>query len=395
MKNYHKKGKFTALFFALVLSCSLFAAPVQATGEMPPAGEQIGDTVQQDPLASPASSEPQISQQPSGGSSSQTNVGNNVGQVGGDGVIITPPSESSVPEWSEPSVPEEGGESQPVEEPGNGESGWEEYPGEGSEGENSGEEWNGEGESSIPEEGDGSNSGETTSSDPEYYEPVPPSYSGTVVDSAPNMITSVPQEDSDPTQFTNQDLEDIRNLASGQEQEQTTHFGKEEEIPKGGGIFESDEPSQSAGDSTLLVVGVVLIVLGGAGIAFAIIRMLSGKGMAVAQVPQTAGGPRDLYSDSHMKQIRENPSTQSFKEQEKPSQATQDRGYYDDPNNDPYSDYYDDIDGYAGTSSQTQSQIPPKRSSGQASSSAQKNVDAKEGDDFDWDDFFQNGGNLK
>ena len=177
------------------------------------------------------------------------------------------------------------------------------------------------------------------------------------MDSAPNMITSVPQEDSDPTQFTNQDLEDIRNLASGQEQEQTTHFGKEEEIPKGGGIFESDEPSQSAGDSTLLVVGVVLIVLGGAGIAFAIIRMLSGKGRAVAQVSQTAGGPRDLYSDSHMKQIRENPSTQSFKEQEKPSQATQDRGYYDDPNNDPYSDYYDDIDGYAGTSSQTQSQI--------------------------------------
>ena len=425
MKRHHGKGKYAALLLALALSCSLLAAPVQATGDLPPAGEAISDTAQPDPGAAVSSDAGQNTEsqsgtgqdtasQPSQGQSDpgqagsgQSDPGSQItsepssslpdgsgisGPIGGDGIIITPPSVSSEPEdIPGSSVPEEGWESsQPGEFPGDGQSGMEGLPGEGTE---SGLE--GDGEVSTPEGGlDPGIVGE----DPDY-EPAPPSYSGPVVDSAPNMIASVPETESDPTAFTNQDLEDIRNLASGQEAEggQTILSGGNTDIPQGGGIFESEDPVQTAGDSTVLVVGVALIVLGAAGIAFAVIRIVLARRESQPAMMEIPDGPRDLYSDSHLEEARHAAPPEHLAPQrrdDEPAALPQDRGYYDDPNDDPYSDYYDDIDGYAGTSARPGEPPQGGENLSQPAAPGQSNGE-KPGDDFDWDDFFQNNGNPK
>lgn len=392
MKYRYKKGKCAAFILALVLSCCLTVVPVMATAELPPAGAAIGDTIGEtgsvDPVPSetqPVASAPDVSSNPSGtqeqppASSSGNGETGITGPIGGDGIIITPPSESSQPDTSlEPSIPdEEWGNSQPSEE--------ESFPEDG--------EWGEGGSSSFPEDESSSVEGESSfeSSDPEYYEPAPPSYSGPVVDTAPNMIASVPQEDSEATPFTNQDLEDIRNLTSGamegnQGQTGSQSNGEALYIPQGGGIFESENPVETAGDSTVLVIGIVLIVLGASGIAFAIVRMILAKKHHV--VPSSTDGPRDLYSDSHLE-----PSAQESQHPSAPVHTE----YYDDPNNDPYSDYYDDVDSYAGTSPKTNQ--PSSRQDYSAPQNDGADADNGKGKDssgdFDWDDFFKNSANHK
>ncbi len=403
--------KIAPLLAALLLSLTLPAAAVEITPDpaasQPPAAS--GTAAAEEP---PAETQPEAGapQEPAGESSAGMQF-----PVYSEGGAEEPPASSdpfennpfpdssgassgssggessgggweSMPEGGESSLPEEW-ESMPEGWESSMPEGWESSMPEG---------W----ESSTPEGGEPSE-GESSGGEQWVEDPDVPSYLPPTTGEAPGLIVSAPEDEQSATQFSPGDLDPL--LSSEPEGEAGSSREPEgSSTPDVGGIFASESAGGGGGVSVLLYIGVACVVLAAAGIAFVVYRIVSarrgprtpGKGGPRAPKPKTPG-PRAPEPHTPNPRAPEPPSPPQQEAQ--PAQDVYHDGfhYYDDPNNDPYSDYYDDLS--YGTEEARRATAQHAAQEGrdifsgapaQPEPRAAQRRDEAPAADFDWDAFF-------
>lgn len=417
MRQFQTKFQQRAIAVFAALLVLTYSTPVFATEGTPSAGDGITDTppatseqgdfpvyseggsvASVPPASTPSSSDPfddpfntGSGSESSGGSSSGQGGESSSGEGGESGGSSSGQGGESSSGQDGESSSGEGGESSEGSSGEGGESGdsseWES----GSSGENSesGNEWQGG-------EGSGGNGGNNQPSSPNITQ-------------APDVIVSAPEDTQGPTEFSPGDLDPLLSSAPETSTEESSPTVSIESTPDVGGIFSSpSQNSSNGGLSTLFFVGIGCILLALAGIAFVIYRQFFQLAPGSRKKPQpqmtaassTSRGAADLlgvddpdadddvYHDGYR--------------------------YYDDPNNDPYSDYYDDMsygteearrevsrraaeeETYTDISSSGSAGIPDSEEGADIySNSAKKPVKRNDSDDFDWDSFFEQNGRTK
>ena len=408
MRQFQTKFQRRAIAVLAALLVLTYSTPVFATEETPSAGAEItdvpsagseqgsfpvysegGSDASVPPSSTPSSSDP-FDDPFNTGSGSESSDGNSSGQGG----------ESSSGEGGESGGNSSGqdGESSSGEEGEGGESG-ESSSGEGGEsGGNS--EWEGgsSGESSGWEGGEGTG-GNTSNNRP----------SSPNITQAPDVIVSAPEDTQGATEFSPGDLDPLLSSEPETSVEESSPTVSIESTPEVGGIFSTpSQDSSNGGLSTLFFVGIGCILLALAGIAFVIYR----------QFFQLAPGSR---KKTEPKMTAVSPTSRGAADLLGVDDADADDDvyhdgyrYYDDPNNDPYSDYYDDMSygteearrevsrrtgketTYTDISSSGGTEIPDSEDGPDIySNSAKKPVKKDHSDDFDWDSFFEQNGRTK